>query len=117
MENLVLSTINSNAFIQEVANEVVRQLIPLINIDKTEPQDELKNIDEASEFLHLAKATLYSKVSKGEIPHMKKGKRLYFSTESLIEYLHSGRVKTNEEISAESLDYVNIKKGGATNGK
>jgi excisionase family DNA binding protein len=72
-------------------------------------RDILFNTDEASAFLHVAKPTLYSKVCRGELPHMKKGKRLYFSKEALLEYIHSGRVKTNEELQESALDYLNIK--------
>jgi excisionase family DNA binding protein len=60
--------------------------------------DDLLTIDEASKFLHLSKATLYSKVSKGELPYMKRSKRLYFSKAELTEYLKKGRIKTNDEV-------------------
>lgn len=107
----------ANAIANQVAYQLANQVAPLLNIDKSEPQDKLLNIDEACELLHLEKPTVYSKVSRGELPHMKKGKRLYFSRESLIEYIHSGRVKTNEELQEDALGYLNIRKGGASNGK
>jgi hypothetical protein len=43
-----------------------------------ENKDELLNIDEASNLLNLAVSTIYSKVSKREIPVNKQSKRIYF---------------------------------------
>jgi excisionase family DNA binding protein len=61
-------------------------------------QDELLTISEASQLLKLAIPTIYSKVSKNEIPVNKQGKKLYFYKSELIEWVRAGRVKTNEEI-------------------
>lgn len=66
--------------------------------------DKLLTIDEAAKFLSLAKQTVYQLVSKGEIPHKKRSKRLYFSKVELLEYLNQGRVKSNQEIEAETLN-------------
>jgi len=107
----------STAIANQVVNQVVGQVVPLLGVEKNETQDKLLNVDEACDLLHLEKPTVYSKVSRGELPHMKKGKRLYFSKESLLEYIHSGRVKTNEELQESSLDYLNIRKGGSSNGR
>lgn len=60
--------------------------------------DELLSIAEASQLLKLAIPTIYSKVSRNEIPVNKQGKRLYFYKSELIEWIRSGRVKTNEEV-------------------
>ena len=49
-------------------------------------------VNEAARFLSLSKFTIYSKVSKGEIPFMKRSKRLYFSKIALIEYIKVGKV-------------------------
>ena len=45
--------------------------------------DKVLSIDEVSKLLGLAKATIYSKVSKRELPHMKRGKNLYFSEKNV----------------------------------
>ncbi|MCT2561760.1 helix-turn-helix domain-containing protein [Chryseobacterium herbae] len=61
-------------------------------------------IKEASVHLNLAVSTLYSKVSRKEIPVCKKGKKLYFSQNDLSEWIKSGKKKTNEEIGREASD-------------
>jgi excisionase family DNA binding protein len=58
---------------------------------KTEAPEKFLTIQEAGEFLNLSVPTLYSKVSKGSIPVMKRGKRLYFSSIELLEYIKQGR--------------------------
>jgi len=67
---------------------------------------------EAGEFLSLTAATIYSKISRGELPVMKRGKRLYFSRDELLEYLKDVRNKTNAEIERDANTYLlNNKKG------
>lgn len=66
----------------------------------------LYTIQQASEFLNLSVPTIYSKVSKGELPVMKKGKKLYFSSIELMQFIKDGRRKTNLEIEAEAVKYL-----------
>ena len=83
----------------------------------TDQPEQLLTIQQAAEFLSLSVPTLYSKVSKGELPVMKQGKRLYFSRTELMEYIKEGRKKTNAEIEAEAEAYLSDKKKGLNNGK
>lgn len=76
---------------------------------QTSESDILRPV-EAAKFVNLALPTLYTKTSKGEIPHMKKGGRLYFSKTELLEYIRQGRVRTRDEIAAGAMDM--IRKGG-----
>jgi excisionase family DNA binding protein len=69
-------------------------------------------IQEAAEFLSLTVSTMYSKVSMGELPVMKRGKRLYFSRAELLEYLKDGHRKSNAEIERETNAYFLNKKRG-----
>lgn len=61
-------------------------------------EDQLLTITEAAKLLNLSVATIYSKVSRNEIPVCKKGKKLYFSKNELTDWIHSGKVETNEEL-------------------
>jgi len=74
--------------------------------DPPPPADELWSIIQTAEFLNLTVSTIYGLVSRRDIPSMKKGKRLYFSKLQIIEWLKSGRKKTNAEISREAVDYL-----------
>ncbi len=72
----------------------------------TEQPDQLLTIEQTAEFLNLTKPTIYSLVSRNEIPFMKRSKRLYFSRVELINYLKQGRKKTNSEVEAEAQLYL-----------
>ncbi|MDB9963714.1 helix-turn-helix domain-containing protein [Vicingaceae bacterium] len=67
-----------------------------------EHSDELLGVKETAEFLSLSVQTIYGKVSKGELPVMKRSKKLYFSKDDLMNYLKRGRIKTNLEIQEEA---------------
>lgn len=82
--------------------------------EPTTPPDTLLTIQQAAAFLSLSVPTLYTKVSKGELPVMKRGKRLYFSQGELLGYLKAGRRKCNADIEAEAASY--FKKKGGNNG-
>ncbi|MDP8217633.1 MAG: helix-turn-helix domain-containing protein [Candidatus Theseobacter exili] len=77
-----------------------------------ESPEQLLTVQEAAQFLNLTVPTIYSKVSKGELPVMKRSKRLYFSSIQLLDYIKKGAKKSNAEIEAEAERYLsNSKKG------
>ena len=73
--------------------------------------DKILNVEQTAKFLGLSKASIYLKVSSGELPHMKKSKRLYFSTKDLIEYLRSGAKNVRD--SEQGAEQFLTKKRGA----
>ncbi|CAA7386979.1 helix-turn-helix domain-containing protein [Chryseobacterium fistulae] len=75
-----------------------------------EQPDQFLTIQGAATLLNLTVPTMYSKVSRNELPVMKRGKRLYFSRTELLEYLKEGRKKSNAEIEAEAEMYLCNKK-------
>jgi excisionase family DNA binding protein len=80
-------------------------------VETTEQSEQFnKTVHEAADFLHLTIPTIYSKVSKGELPYMKRGKRLYFSITELMEYIKEGRKKSNAEIEQEAEVFLPNKK-------
>ncbi len=101
--------------IQSSVRKVLKETLPQ-TVGHTEQPEQLFNIHEAAEFLSLKVPTMYSKVSKGELPVMKRNNRLYFSRTELLEYLKQGRKKSNAEIEQEAKAYLNNKKG-LNNGK
>src|SRR5690606_42109232 len=86
-------------------------------VEPTEQPEQLLTIQEAAQFLNLTVPTIYSKVSKGELPVMKRSKRLYFSSTELMEYIKEGRKKSNAESEAEAEAYLSNSKKGLNNGK
>jgi predicted DNA-binding transcriptional regulator AlpA len=95
----------------EAISEVLKRISRIEEIISVpavpEQSDELLNAKQACLVLKIALPTLYGKVSKREIPHIKKHKRLVFHRSELLEYLNSGRRKTAQQevdFISESVD-------------
>lgn len=76
--------------------------------ETTQKNDEeiLLTLDETAEFLGLAKSTLYSKVCRRELPHSKRGNRLYFSKKELKEWLREGQRPMLKDITQAAIREV-----------
>lgn len=96
--------------IKSSVRKVLKETPPQ-TVEPFDQPEQLLTIQEAADFLTLTVPTMYSKVSKGELPVMKRSKRLYFSRTELLEYLKQGRKKSNAEIEEEAENHLN-KKGG-----
>ena len=96
---------------------IERLLLEKSEKQPTTPPEQLLTIQLAAEFLNLSVPTIYSKVSKNELPVMKRGKRLYFSRTELMNYIKEGRKKSNAEIEAEAEAYLLNNKKRLNNGK
>jgi excisionase family DNA binding protein len=90
----------------ELMGQVLEKLQTLENIlnekHLVKNTEELLSIQEASAFLNLSVPTLYSKVSKREIPVSKPGNRLYFNKSELTDWIKSGRKKTLSEVQEDA---------------
>lgn len=74
--------------------------------EDTTEEDEILSFVEMRRYLKLAQSTAYQKVSNGEIPHFKKGRRLYFKKSELMTYVESGRRKTKGDLDALAQEYL-----------
>jgi excisionase family DNA binding protein len=99
-----------SSLIQSSIRKVLKETPPQ-SVQVTDQQEKLLTIQDAAKFLSLTVPTMYSKVSKGELPVMKRSKRLYFSQTELLDYLKAGRKKSNAEIEHEAEQYCKNKKG------
>lgn len=75
--------------------------------------DEFLTVKETAVFLKLSVPTIYTLISKGEIPVMKRSQRCYFLKIDLVNYLKQGRKKSSAEISKEADLYLNEKNRGS----
>jgi len=74
--------------------------------------EQFLTFNQTTDFLGYKASTLYSKVSKREIPSIKRGGKLYFSLSELTEYLKQGKQKTFAEMEAEANSYLSNNKKG-----
>ena len=112
MHNLVLSPIDPEKLISSISERVTANILEAVKNEQssTNHPEQLFTIQKASEFLNLSVPTIYGKVSRNEIPYMKRGKRLYFSRTELMDYLKGGRKKSEEEIKDEVDSFLSNKK-------
>lgn len=99
-----------NVRLANIEKLLIQLLDEKIGIPKN---DNPLNIEQAAAFLDRPVSTLYLLAGKREIPHSKKGKRLYFSKANLNDWIESGNVKTKKEI-IQDADNILIKKAAYT---
>ena len=114
MENLKFDKLpEAVIMLTKEVSELKRLLIEKHEQPPTDPPEQFMTIDQISELLHLTKATVYSKHSKGELPGVcKQGKRLLFQRDVIINWIKSGRKKSNTEIEDEAITYLSKRKNG-----
>lgn len=103
---MIIAQLNSEQLSRLIQNSVRKVLK-----ETATEQDRLLTVHEAADFLKLTAPTIYAKVSRGELPHMKLGKRLYFSSAELRSYLKAEGKNTNAKAEQDAESYLS-KKGG-----
>lgn len=100
------------AFITELVNEAVQTALvqrqDVVQQEQVEQQvkAEVMNADQAAEFLHIAKQTLYSMTSRRKIPFYKNGKKILFRRGDLEEWLNSGKQEQVSKIQQRGYQFV-----------
>lgn len=105
LEDFVKKSIVGDEFIKSLKSYT--QFILNIGIEigqnqskgSTSSNQKYLSLEEASEYLGLTKATLYRYTHERVIPFYKPGgRKIYFKSTDLDEYVENGRVKSNSEI-------------------
>ena len=73
---------------------------------KTTGITEIMTLKQLSDYSSLSKSLIYKLTSSREIPHSKRGKRLYFSKLEIDEWLLKQKIKTIDEIQNEVDNYL-----------
>ena len=119
MQDLILISISVQelkVLIEQSVKKAVQEIVQHNDISlPTTVQEKEKsslylNIQQASQFTHMAIATLYDYTHKKKIPFSKIGKRLLFSKKELSEWIQKHRKKTNDELDQEADDWLNKSK-------
>ena len=77
----------------------VAELKLLVSVLQPSPLEKhvLVEIDDACRIIKKAKPTIYALVRKGLLPSYKKGKKLYFYEDELLEWIENGRRNTPQQ--------------------
>lgn len=89
------------AFANTLLNGMVQQHPP----PKTEEED-LLDFNGMCRFLGIAQSTGYAKTSNNEIPHFKKGRKLFFRKSELVQWIEEGRRKTSKDLDELAEHYL-----------
>ncbi|WP_025743064.1 helix-turn-helix domain-containing protein [Aquimarina pacifica] len=83
---------------REIFNE---QAEKILKKDRTQPLVKENNdiifLEEVCEITGYTKPTLYSKISRYEIPVLSRGKPLTFSKKDIIDWIHQGKPNTLDD--------------------
>ena len=71
--------------------EQIRQIVAALQPQTSSDKHRLIEIDEACKITRKAKPTIYTLARKGLIPAYKRGKKLYFYEDELLQWIESGR--------------------------
>lgn len=113
MENVVFTQLSIPEIRQLFRQELETYFANQKQGNTTQPEPEqLLTVQQAAELLNLSVPTLYGYTQRAEIPVCKRGKRLYFSKQSLFEWIKDGRKKTLAETASEAEAYLKKKSGG-----
>lgn len=104
---IVLSPAEVQELIKQTVSVTVEMMIQEFRMNQEkELGKEILNVDEVCELLDLAKPTIYTMTSRGDIPYYKTGKRLHFKRSVIMEWFDKKRFKTNDELQEEAKAYV-----------
>ena len=83
--------------------EQVSELKLLVENPTSEPPEKRMpiGIEEACQIISKAKPTIYTLARKGLIPCYKRGKKLFFFEDELLEWITKGKRKTLDELKEE----------------
>jgi len=68
------------------------------------------NVQEAADLTDLQPSTIYKMVHYRKIPFFKRGGKLYFTRNSLIEWICAGKIPTTEEIQLQNDIFLSGRK-------
>ena len=71
--------------------ERIHKIVAALQPQATTDKHRIVEIDEACKITRKAKPTIYTLVRKGLIPAYKRGKKLYFYEDELLQWIESGR--------------------------
>ena len=92
--------------IKDSLREILAEQTTFNNVNVTPQYPARMDINKAAEYLNLSVQTIYSKTSSRTLPHIKKGKRLYFERASLDAWLLEGKKQTVNELITDTNAYI-----------
>ena len=90
----------------EILMEKLNQIENLIKSQNNITTDNVMNVEQLANYIDLSKSHIYKKTSTREIPHYKRGKKLYFSKQEIDKWIFNDKIETTDEIEHKANEYL-----------
>jgi len=88
-------------------NDEIFEELKKLRDDLRENNDQFLTHYQAANFLFISQSKLYKMTSNNEITYYKpNGKKNYYFKSDLIAFIKRNRIKSNEKIGVETMDYM-----------
>ncbi len=102
MKQQILITLSTDE-LRKLIDESVSNALQAAAIGNNTPDDkEIMGVNEVAAFLKVSRHTIYRMTHKREIPHYKKGGKLYFKRSEIEAYRDSGKQLTQDEFNEQA---------------
>ena len=105
MEQVVITSINKQELV-DIIEQTVKKVFGTAKNEDPIPNEKPIGVKRAANILLLSGASIYRKCNNLEIPHFKRGNRLYFYESELEAYLKDGRKLSTDQIDQLSDLYL-----------
>lgn len=108
MYDVVLSPISTDELIRQISESVTAGVLKAVTKSSVEVSDPWLNLEDLIRYdpQKRTKPTFYGLVSRGEIPHYKKGKKLFFLKSEIDNWFRSGKVMSELEAREDVNKYL-----------
>ena len=113
MNNIILTTPSE---LERIIAQAIEKALQFMKPTEQDNSNLYIGIEEASTLVSLSINTVYGKVSRREIPHYKRGKKLYFLKDELQKWIGSEKVLSVEEVMTD-LEINGMQAKGSKNAK
>ncbi|WP_139855662.1 helix-turn-helix domain-containing protein [Aequorivita sinensis] len=76
------------------------------NMVDSETPTKIMTVHTVSEYLNLSLSCIYKLTSGKEIPHFKRGKRLYFEKNEIDKWVMENKCLTNRDLNERANEYI-----------
>ncbi|MDO6604696.1 helix-turn-helix domain-containing protein [Arenibacter palladensis] len=96
----------SDKGLEFLAEQISKHLKGGIQPSNDTEEDVFLTIEEVALLISLSKFTIYGLVHKNKIPYHKQGKRLYFLKSEILEWIKSGKRRSQTTLEEKANEYL-----------
>lgn len=102
----LVSEENTMQVLIEAVQALEAKIDTIANAMNANCEDEIMTIQQAAKFVCMSTHTIYQLTSRKEIPHYRKGRRLFFKKQELADWLTGKKIDSKDEIRQRAATYL-----------